>query len=371
MEPAVTALTAEALLAPRALPREVSQARLLFAFLAAQFIAPAISYLVQPEVALGTLDAVNRLLGGGAYVAQESRGHVWHMLAVGNVMTLGFLCALLAADLERFAPALPGLVFLKSFSALFSLGLGLSGGPPLFLGVFLLDGLTSAAMVLFGVRGLRALRRARGESVPPLALSLLLIDPAGVSRGLERVARAGLVETVPTLEQVGQGVLRMWKRLLFRSDTIGTSDRPVRSNWRARALFFRPLRFPFLLAERAVAPLDFSGLRSSPERISRHLLGAHHQPAQLLYDLELLSLHPGALEALEAAAREVVAKDTPRARWLQDLCVHEGYHQSLLEAVERFRRGEALVSPEQASDPDVSFKAWLAWCEGRGQRAQG
>lgn len=362
MEPAVTALTAEALLAPRLVPREARQARLLFAFLAAQFVAPAISYLVQPEVALGTLDVVNRLLGGGAYLAQESRGHVWHMLAVGNVMTLGFLCALLAVDLERFAPALPGLVFLKGFSALFSLGLGLTGAPPLFLGVFALDGVTSAAMVVFGVRGLRALRRARGERVPRLGLSLFLVDPEGISRGLQRVARAGLVEQVPTLEQLGKGVQRMWKRLLFRCGTIGTSNRPVLPNWRARALHFRVARLPFLLAEKAVAPLDFSGLLSSPARISRHLLGAHHQPAQLLYDLELLSLNPGALEALEAAAREVVARDTPRTRWLKDLCVHEGYHQSLLEAVERFRRGEAIVSPEQARDPEVSFKAYLDWC---------
>lgn len=155
----MTTLAASAPPAARTLPREVTQARLVFAFLAAQFIAPAISYLVQPEVALGTIDAVNRLLGGGPYVALESRGHLWHMLAVGNVMTLGFVCALLAVDLGRFGGSLPGLVFLKGFSALFSLGLGLTGGPPFFLAVFLLDGLTSAAMVFFGVRGLKALER--------------------------------------------------------------------------------------------------------------------------------------------------------------------------------------------------------------------
>jgi hypothetical protein len=358
----VTTLAALAPLAPRTSPREVTQARWVFALLAAQFIAPAISYLVQPTVALGTLDAVNRLLGGGAYVAHESTGHLWHMLAVGNVMTLGFLCALLALDLGRFGAALPGLVFLKSFSALFSLGQGLTGGPPLFLAVFALDGLTSVAMVVFGVRGLRALRRERGLVVPPIGLSLLLLDADAVARGLARVERARLVPTVPTLAQAGQGVLRMWKRLLFRSDTVGTSDRPVRPNWRARLLHWRVARFPFLLWEQAVAPFDFSGLISSPERICRHLLGAHHQPAQLLYDLELLSLVPGALETLEAAATEAARGDTPRTRWLQDLCVHEGYHQSLLEAVQRFRRGESLVTRAQAADPDVSFKAWLSWC---------
>lgn len=366
----MTTLTAEALLAPRPAPREVTQARWVFALLAAQFIAPAISYLAQPAVALGTLDTVNRLLGGGAYVAHESTGHVWHMLAVGNVMTLGFLCALLAIDLGRFGPALPGLVFLKGFSALFSLALGLNGAPPLFLAVFVLDGLTTVAMVVFGVRGLRALRRERGEAVPPLGLSLLLVDSEAIARGLARVERAGWGARVPTLDEVGFGVLRMWKRLLFRSDTVGTSDRPVRNNWRARALHWRALRLPFLLWEKRIAPFDFSGLISPPQRICRHLLGAHHQPAQLIYDLELLSLHEGALEALERATEEVVRGETPAARWLADLCVHEGYHQSLLEAVQRFRRGEAIVTAEQAKDPDVSFKAWMAWCVEQGQAAR-
>ena len=141
------------------MPSEARQARWVFAILAAQFIVPAISYLVQPAVALQTLDTANRLLGGGPYAASENTGHVWHMLAVGNVMTLGFMCALLAADSRRFGPILPSLVFLKGFSALFSLGLALAGYPPLFFAVFLLDGLTTGVMVLFGVRANRAWRR--------------------------------------------------------------------------------------------------------------------------------------------------------------------------------------------------------------------
>jgi len=146
----------------KAAPREVTQARVVFAVLAAQFLAPAVSYLVQPAVALSTLDQLNRLLGGGAYVAHENAGHVWHMLAVGNVMTLGFICALLAVDLIRFYAAVPALVFLKGFSALFSLGLGLSGAPPLFFAVFALDGATTAVMVTFAARGWRAFQRQRG-----------------------------------------------------------------------------------------------------------------------------------------------------------------------------------------------------------------
>ena len=143
---------------------------------------------------------------------------------------------------------------------------------------------------------------------------------------------------------------------------MGTSGDPVRPGWRARLLSFRLLRLPFLLSERVVAPLDFSGLVSSPERICRHLLGAHHQPRQLVYDLELLSLHEGALAELERAAREVVEHDTPRTRWLRDLCVHQRYHEQLLEAVVRFRRGEALLTPEEALDPDLTLRGFLSWC---------
>lgn len=359
-------LTLHSLVAPRPQLKEVTQARVLFAFLALQFIAPALSYLLTPDVAVATLDQVNRLLGGGAYVATESRGHVWHMLAVGNVMTLGFMCALLAVDLKRFYPALPALAFLKGFSATTSLVLGLSGYPRFFVAVFVLDGSTTVAMIVFGVRAHRALRREAGERVAPWWMSLLLWQPDLVLASLERVRRAGLVERVPNLLQVWRGVMRMWSRLLFRSDTVGTSDRPVRNTWRARLLQYRALRLPFLWAERFVAPLDFSGLVSSPERISRHLLGAHHQPAQLVYDLELLSLHDGALEALEAAVREVVTVDSPRTRWLKDLCVHEGYHESLLAGVERFRKGEPGLTPAQALDPDVTLRGFLTWCAAQG-----
>jgi len=159
-------------------PKEVTQARVVFAILAAQFLAPAVSYLVQPAVALGTLDTINRMLGGGPYVAHENTGHVWHMLAVGNVMTLGFMCALLAIDLPRFYPALPSLAFLKAFSALFSLGLALTGAPPMFFAVFALDGATTLVMLVFGVRAWRAWVRAQGRGVPASFWASLLPPPA-------------------------------------------------------------------------------------------------------------------------------------------------------------------------------------------------
>ena len=335
--------------------------RVVYAVLTLNFVLPAISYLVAPELTLRTLDDVNRALGGGAYPFVEA-GQVWHMLAVGNVMTLGWMCALLFANLRRFYPMLPALVFLKGFSALYSLWIGARTGTPAFLAIAVLDGTTTLAMIFFAVRAKRAL-----DGVPPPAapwyVRLLLPGSAQVEQSLERVRVAAVVKETPNAFQILLGVVRMQHRLLFRTETVGTcTTNAVRATWRARCLQHRFLRLPFLLAERAVAPFDLSGLASSPQRVIRHLLGAHHDGAQFAYDLELLALWPGQLEALHDAVVAVVAHDTPRSRWLRDLVVFEGYHEALLEGVRGALRGESLLTAAQRNDPDLSLRAYLAWC---------
>jgi hypothetical protein len=191
---------------------------------------------------------------------------------------------------------------------------------------------------------------------------LLLLDPDRVAARLEALGAAG-ARPVPTVWQVTLGVLRMWHRVLFRSDTIGTCrDFQPRATWRARLLAFRPLRFPFLLAEKAVAPHDFSGLLSSEDRVVRHLLGAHHDGVQFLYDLELLQHVPGALQRVRDEARRVVEVDDARSRWLRDLVVFERYHESLLAAVEAFLDGTFVASEAERGDPDIALSAYLTWC---------
>jgi hypothetical protein len=192
---------------------------------------------------------------------------------------------------------------------------------------------------------------------------LVLISPRTVADNLARVERAGLVEQAPNAWQITLGVLRMWHRVLFRPETIGTCRaQRVRPTWRARMLQYRPLRFPFLLAEKAVTPWDFSGLLSSPERITAHLLGAHHDEHQFVYDLEILRCHQGALERVHALARAVVEHDDDRSRWLRDLVVYERYHENLLAAVERALEGDDAVPEAQRDDPDITFAGYLRWC---------
>ena len=67
---------------------------------------------------------------------------------------------------------------------------------------------------------------------------------------------------IPNLWQVGLGVLRMYHRLVFRSETIGTGPLgAVRSTWRSKILRHRMVRGPVLWSQGAIA--DLSGLSSS------------------------------------------------------------------------------------------------------------
>jgi len=197
----------------------------------------------------------------------------------------------------------------------------------------------------------------------PLVARLVLVDPARVDEALARIREAGALPHVPNAWQLTLGIARMWHRVVFRSETIGTCHvDAIRPTVRARLLQVRPLRFPFLLRERAVAPLDFSGLLSGRERVIRHLLGAHHDANQFAYDLEMLALEPGALEELRARVAFVLDEDTPRTRFLRDLVVYERYHEHLAAAVDRALVGDFGLSDRDREDPDISFAAYLGWC---------
>jgi hypothetical protein len=197
----------------------------------------------------------------------------------------------------------------------------------------------------------------------PWHAHVVLLRPSQIARALDAIRAARVVDSVPTIFQMELGVLRMWHRILFRPDTIGTtSDFPVRDDRWARMLEKRWFRFPFLLREGSVVPWDLSGLLSTPQRLMTHLLGTHHDGLQFVYDMQMLTAYPGALEELRDRAREVVEHDTPRTRWLRNLCVYERYHEILLDVVERAVQDGISLPPEQTCDPDISFLAYLRWC---------
>jgi hypothetical protein len=207
----------------------------------------------------------------------------------------------------------------------------------------------------------RNLLRAARVQIPWHA-RLILLSPRRVLANLEAVHASPQALPKASLWQLELAVLRMWQRVLFRSETIGTSvANPVRPGWRAQLLARRGIRFFFLLYEGSVRPWDLSGLLSTPQNLTRHLLGTHHDGAQFVYDLEILSLHEGQLAALREQARCVVEQDTRRSRWLRDLCVYEGYHEALFAAVVRAQAGDFGDAETGANDPDIGFRALLAW----------
>ncbi len=190
-----------------------------------------------------------------------------------------------------------------------------------------------------------------------------LLFPGRILRNLELRVESGMTVDPPNAWQLSLGVMRMWHRSIFRAETVGTSPAgKVRNTWRARLLNNRSLRLPCLLWEGAVAPYDMTGLASSKEGIIRHLLGAHHDGVQFIFDLDLLAAHEGALEELEARTREVIQSKGRRSQWLRDLTVFEGYHEALLAATQEVLRRGVMLSERERRDADISLEGYLRWC---------
>lgn len=200
-----------------------------------------------------------------------------------------------------------------------------------------------------------------------------------VHANVQRLADAGLIDRAPTLTQCSFGVLYMLHRIVRRPESIGIADAPERRTLRARVLARRPVRAPFLLASRTIRPWDLTGFASSPRFLRRHLVGTYHPGDNALYDLALLSSFPGELERLREQVAEARAGETRRGRWLQDLCVYEGYHDHLAGLVDRAIAGD--LEPREAGLPtDATLRGYVdfllqqpedigealaAWREGR------
>jgi len=209
-------------------------------------------------------------------------------------------------------------------------------------------------------------------SIHPLT-RMLLLNPRRVQRHLDTIAASPAAEPhlaalggmMPNLWQVSQGVLRMVHRILFRFNSIGLSkDRPVRPGLRARILRFRPVRAPFLFAANALHPHDLSGLLSTPKDIADHLVGTHHDRHQFAYDLQILrALAPEMLPVIRDRALAVIEDRDPKSKFYRDIVTFEGYHENLVASVEAAIDGEERLTPNEETDPDVSFWAWLGWCK--------
>ncbi len=141
----------------------------VYIFFVLNFVIPAISYAVAPEVAIGQFRRTNTMLGGADYTFPEEQSRVWRYLGAANVMTLGLLCALLTWDLKRYRPVLGPLIFLKGYNAsLFLFGWFAARQYPVLLAVALYDYLTCVGFWYFATRAYEDVKdRPDSELVPP------------------------------------------------------------------------------------------------------------------------------------------------------------------------------------------------------------
>jgi hypothetical protein len=131
--------------------------QIVFTLLTLNFIIPSLSYFFAPRVAYQSFLAIGRAMGAGEYPFPEE-GHLWRVLAFGNVFTLGTLTFLMQWNLRKWHVLVPVFTVLKSCSALGYLYVWLVELPyPVFLGVFFFDSLAVFLVVWFGGSAYRSL----------------------------------------------------------------------------------------------------------------------------------------------------------------------------------------------------------------------
>ena len=329
--------------------------KVVYAILTLNFWIPVLFYIFDPAGAVASFGGIGEVFG--MTYAHSEDSVLWWVLGIANVSTLGFCCALLWWDVRRWFSVLVPLVYLKSWA---SIGFGayfvLVESHPAYLAACLFDGITVVTMIASAV----AAKRELDSGIVGLH-NLIVRKPEVVLDTLGRLKASGRIERVPNLWQIALGAMYMRYRLIFRSDTVGLGPNAKRTNLRARLMAIRPIRAPFLLWEQVIAPFEMTGLSLSPAFLERHLLGAFHQLDHGMYDMELLSLHEGALEQLREKAVEAAEGKTARARWLQDLCVYEGYHADLVTHVDRALAGDFSAQDTEIVS-DTTLAGYLAWC---------
>lgn len=123
--------------------------QIVFGLLGLHFIIPALGYLFVPDAAVAGFVRLGDLLGGEYYPFYE-RSYLWRILGGTNVLTLGFLCLFVQADVRRHWPALYPLVFMKGTTSLGYLCVfAVILRYPAFLAIAAWDALNCAAFVYF------------------------------------------------------------------------------------------------------------------------------------------------------------------------------------------------------------------------------
>ncbi|HAZ11536.1 MAG: hypothetical protein A2X86_18605 [Bdellovibrionales bacterium GWA2_49_15] len=150
--------------------------QLVFTLLSLNFIIPAFSYALAPQIVAGQFHQINQLMGGTPYTFPEEMSRMWRYLGAANVMTLGLMCFMLQLNLRKFKTILIPLCFLKGYNALlFLLGFFATPEYRVFLAIALLDFITTAAFIYFAGKAIR-----ETDALP----DSILIPPPGLRSSL-------------------------------------------------------------------------------------------------------------------------------------------------------------------------------------------
>lgn len=139
--------------------------QLVYGALGLHFFFPALGYLLSPETAMDSFTRLGSLLGGSAYPFTEE-SLLWRVLAGTNVLTLGFMCFFIQADVRRHWPALYPLVFMKGTTAASFFIAYVTVRYPAFLAAAFWDGLNCVFFIHFARQARAAAAAGEAGLVP-------------------------------------------------------------------------------------------------------------------------------------------------------------------------------------------------------------
>lgn len=172
----------------------------------------------------------------------------------------------------------------------------------------------------------------------------LYVRPGEVESRLEALRAAGLTRESPTRGQVFFGGLDMLRFVI---------EPFARDYYEQQGISFGFHQLLRVLDD-PVSMIDPTGFLSERDTIIGHVMQVVH--LNPIYDLQLMEMFPGGLDAFEAQIEAMVAGTHPRHRTISAIVEDPGYHERLLGYVRRYREDPGAPPPvrsqgELRSDP--------------------
>jgi hypothetical protein len=176
----------------------------------------------------------------------------------------------------------------------------------------------------------------------------LWTHPGEIDARLRRLEAAGYIARRPTRLQIAFGSLDMLRFVI---------EPASRDYYRQCGIGFG-LHQLLRVLDDPCSLLDPTGFLSDRDTVMGHVMQVVH--LNPIYDLQLLQMFEGGLEAFERQVEQMVAGTHPRARSIGAIVEEPGYHARLLDYVRRYRRDPTaapLVRQAQTLRDDPAFAA--------------